>query len=380
MAKIFYSMAGEGRGHATRVRAIVETLRHEHEIVLFAPDEAHDLLASAYPPETGHVEVRRIPGLRFHYTRGRLDLTRSIACGLGFLWKLRGLIDQIKRAIDEEQPHLAIADFEPALPRAARACGVPVVSLNHQHFLIAYDLASLPVFLRGYAALMGCVVRAHDAGQVATIVSSFFRAPLRRGYEHVVQVGPLLRPELKLVRATRGEYLVSYLRKNSPPRVLDLLAASQREVRVYGLGERPPLGPLRFRPLNEQAFVSDLAGCAAVVGAAGNQTLGESLYFGKPVLALPEGQHHEQLINAHFLKSMGAGDWITVEAALPKHLAQFLGRLDEFQKQALIHLGRLDGTAQALAAIQRFLPRGARSQASRESQPVAEFLGSVSLR
>lgn len=43
MARVFVSLAGEGRGHATRVRALVEMLRGRHEVVLFASHVAHQL-------------------------------------------------------------------------------------------------------------------------------------------------------------------------------------------------------------------------------------------------------------------------------------------------------------------------------------------------
>jgi uncharacterized protein (TIGR00661 family) len=357
MAKIFYSMAGEGRGHATRVRSMVEQLRHEHELVLFAPDQAYEFLAPRYPAGFPNVEVRRVPGLRFHYTRGRLDLMRSAMRGLSYLWRLPGLVRQLKRTIREERPDLVIADFDAALPRAARACKVPFVSLNHQHFLVACDLSSLPAGLQRQAWLMKMGVHAYHQGQDATIVSSFFRAPLRRKYASVLQVGPLLRPEICKAARTCGEFLLSYLRQNTPSRALDLLKTAGREVRVYGLGKRKPDGPLRFCPLDEQTFVDDLAGCAALVGAAGNQTLGESLFLGKPVLALPEQDHHEQLINSHFLRQMGGGDFTTVETFERPHLTRFLNRLDEYQDNLASHRGHLDGTPAALAEIRRFLPR-----------------------
>ena len=356
MARIFYSMAGEGRGHATRVRSMVERLRHEHELVLFAPDEAYEFPAPRYPAGFPNVEVRRIPGLRFHYTRGRLDLTRSVARGLGYLWKLPGLVRELKRTIRDEQPDLVVTDFEQSLPRAARACGVPFVRLNHQHFLVACDLSSLPLRLQGYGKLMGLAVKAHHPGQTATIVSSFFQAPLRRGYGDVQQVGPLLRPEILAAPRTCGDYLLSYLRSNAPGHVLELLKSAGRPVRVYGLGERKPEGPLTFCKLSEQTFVDDLASCAALVGAAGNQSLGEALYLGKPVLAMPEERHHEQLINAHFLRQMKAGDWTTIESAQPRHLARFLDRLDEYREGIESHSGRLDGTPAALGALAKFLP------------------------
>ena len=95
----------------------------------------------------------------------------------------------------------------------------------------------------------------------------------------------------------------------------------------------------------------DLAGCAALVGAAGNQTLGEALYLGKPVLAMPEERHHEQLINAHFLKQMRVGTWTTMESSQSRDLARFLDRLAEFLEGIWPHRGRLDGTQEALAVM-----------------------------
>jgi uncharacterized protein (TIGR00661 family) len=356
MAKIFYSMAGEGRGHAARVRAVVEQLRQEHQFVLFAPDQAYEFLSPRYPAGFPNVEVRRIPGLRFHYTRGRMDLMKSLWAGAGYLWKLPRLVHQLQQALREERPDLVLADFEPALPRAAGRTGVPFVSLNHQHFLVACDLSSLPAHLRRWAALMKIAVHAHHTHQAQTIVSSFFQAPLRKKYRHVVQVGPLLRPELKSLTPLSGDFILSYLRPNTPPHVLTALAATGREVRVYGLGERRCEGNLRFLPLNERTFSEDLAQCEALVGAAGNQSLGEALYLGKPVLALPEGDHHEQLINAHFLKQMGCGDWVAAEEAQTAHVARFLAELPSYQAGAQTWRGTIDGTAAAIAEIRRFVP------------------------
>lgn len=364
MAKVFYSMCGEGRGHAARVQAVVERLRDQHQFVLFAPDQAFEFLAPQYPPGFPGVELRRIPGLRFYYTRGRMDLTKSLYHGLGYLWRLPGLVRKFKEVLRAEQPDLVISDLEPALPRAARACDIPFVSLNHQHFLVACDLSRLPFGLQQYAHLMGWGVNAHHRGQRKTIVSSFFQLPLRPGFEDVVQVGPLLRQEIRVARRSLGDYLLSYLRPNTPPRVLELLRTAGRPVLVYGLGDRPAQGPLSFRPLSARQFVEDLAGCAAVVGAAGNQTLGESLFLGKPVFALPETHHYEQRINAHYLEEMGAGAWTTCEQADPAPFSRFLSRLDFFRDNLAQRQEVLDGVPRALAEIERLLPRLATPAAS----------------
>ena len=48
MGRLFLSIAGEGRGHATRAATIIDALKERHEIVLFAPGDALELLRPRY--------------------------------------------------------------------------------------------------------------------------------------------------------------------------------------------------------------------------------------------------------------------------------------------------------------------------------------------
>ena len=365
MAKIFYSMAGEGRGHAVRVRTLVEHLRHEHELVLFAPDEAYDFLVKSYGDDRAVENVRllRIPGIKFHYTGGKIDLFKSIGHGLNYARRdLPTLVNAFRRRIEAEQPDLCIADFEPSLPRAARKAGVPLMSIDHQHVLLAYDLKTLPLLLRRYAWWMSWSIRCYyGRGDYDAVASSFYTPPLKPGFEQVRQVGPMLREELVATVPHHEDFLLSYLRPNTPPRVPETLAGCGWEVRVYGLGERPRQGRVSFHAIDERRFVNDLAHCAALVSAAGNQLLGEALFLGKPVFAIPEEMHHEQQINACFLQQMGAGNWTTLESFSPAPLAKFLSQLDDFRINTAALCGRLNGTPDALAAIRETLARRGRA-------------------
>lgn len=357
MSTIFYSMAGEGRGHATRVRTVVENLRGEHRLVLFAPGAAHDLLAPLYAGSD--VEVRPIPGLFFHYDRqGRLDHLATARAAVGYLAGLGGLVRELGGAIEAEAPDLVITDFEPALPRAAKRLGIPFVSLSHQHFLVVNDLSALPLGLRAHAASMALCVRAFYRGQERTIVSSFYEAPLRPGHEDALQVGVLLRPSVLAARPLPGEHLVGYFRRSLDPRTERALRACGREVYVYGLGASASRGNLHFRPISEEGFLDDLSSAAALVSTAGNQLVGEALWLEKPVLAMPEERNFEQYINAHFLAASGAGSWVEPGALTAGTLRAFLSRLDAYRAAA--RAVARDGTPAVLNAIEEQLaPRAA---------------------
>lgn len=333
---------------------MVEALRTEHDIVLFAPGDAYEMLAPRYAG-TG-VRVYRIPGLHFHYDdRYVLNLWQTSREAARYLWKLPRLISWLEQVIRGEVPDLIITDFEPALPRAAQRVGVPFISLDHQHFLVANDLSVLPQWMQLPAQAMGLVVRAYYSGQVETILSQFYAPPVRRDVPNVTQVGVLLRPEIVQTRPTEGEHLVAYLRRKTCNTVMSALQQLEQPVHIYGLGEQPRVGNLEFYRIDELGFIRDLASCQSVVCTAGNQLVGEALYLGKPVLAMPESNNFEQFINAWFLRDSGAGDWVDPERITGRHLRRFLAQREDFR--ASIDCEAMNGTPEALRIIQRHLPR-----------------------
>ncbi len=353
MAKIFYSVAGEGRGHATRVHAMVQMLRKEHEIVLFASGNSYEFLEPIYQ----HTNIRliRIPGLVFQYTPDRkVDYLRTSHFTCQFIMGLPWLLNDLARVFEGECPDLVITDFEPAVPRAAWRFNVPVVSLDHQHFLVTTDFSDLPRYLQNHAFFMGLCVDAYYTTQVETIISSFFSPPLKSDYLDATQIGVLLRQEFFQTTARDGDYLLVYWRKLSDPQVLDALKATGHEVRIYGLGSHPDDGNLRFFPVQSQQFLTELAGCKALISTAGNQLIGEALYFRKPVFVMPEANNYEQYINAFYLHKSGVGMWSELHNINSGRIAAFLERLDEFR--ANIHPEQAIGNQRAVAAIARRLP------------------------
>ncbi len=356
MARIAISVCGEGRGHATRIATLVENLIHEHEVLVYTSADALGFLRGRFTGEDGRVDVREIPGIVFQYTGGRLDVMRSITAGLDYQARQLGpLVDRLIRELEAFGADLAITDFEPALPRAASREGIPLVSVDHQHFLLAYDLDALPWTLQWNAWFMSHAVWLYVAEATDTVVSAFFRPPLRRGWEHVVQVGPLLRDAITRAVPRDDGYVVSYLRRHTPFSAIEALADCGMPVKVYGLGHRDHVGNVSFHTIDEQRFIDDLAGCSAVVAAAGNQLIGESLHLGKPLLVLPERAHAEQMMNSHFLAGMGCGQFVLLEDITRQQIRRFLDDQGRFRSAVAPLTGRMDGTPDVLRVIRHRL-------------------------
>jgi uncharacterized protein (TIGR00661 family) len=357
--RIAISLCGEGRGHATRIATLVEHLAVEHEIVVFTSADALAFLRRRFPPGSGRVDVREIPGLVFQYTGGRLDLMRSVTSGIEYQARVLGpLVERLIGELDAFDADLGITDFEPALPRACARQGIPLVSVDHQHFLLAYDLGALPRSLQWHAWLMGHAVWMCTFGATETVVSAFFRPPLKRGWEHVIQVGPLLRREIRAAAPRDGGFIVSYLRRHTPFTVLAALADCGMPVRVYGLGARESFGNLEFVEIDERRFIDDIVDCRAVIAAAGNQLIGEALHLGKPLLVLPEAAHAEQAMNAHFLAAMGCGELCMLEEVTRERIVGFIATLDRFRPALARVEGRMDGTDAVLAVLENRLAAG----------------------
>lgn len=336
MAKIYYGIAGEGRGHATRARALIESIRHEHELILWASADAYDMLEPIY--RGTEVRVRQVPCLSFVYDRNRkLAYWKSFFHGFPYFLDVPNQVARIRAHMAVDQPDLVITDFEPLLPRAARDLGVPVLTVDHQQFLIASDLSGLPWRLQAYAAAMWPATKLFVPVQCTRVISSFFKVPLKRRYRQTRSIGVLMRPEILKATVEERDHLVVYLRRSTSDGVLDALARTNLPMKIYGVGERPTFKRLEFEAIHPFKFIEDLATSRALITTAGNQLVGESLFLGKPVLGMPERGNYEQEINAHFLRKSGAGATVGVDELAPNHVHRFLKRIDTYRARIDTH-------------------------------------------
>jgi uncharacterized protein (TIGR00661 family) len=184
------------------------------------------------------------------------------------------------------------------------------------------------------------------------IVSSFYEGGVRD--RRIRFVGPILRPAVLHRRAKRGEHLLVYFNRGAwqlVPRIEAALRALRIPVVVYGSDRRGDDGALSFRPPSNDVFLDDLAGCRAVFSTAGNQLVGEAVWFGKPMLVMPENTV-EQRLNAAAVERLGIGRAVDHHAIDVGVLGEFLGA-GESLRETMKHSVR-DGRTEAVGAIEGF--------------------------
>jgi uncharacterized protein (TIGR00661 family) len=291
--------------------------------------------------------------MRFAYdATGRLQLGLSILRNLAFVVALPARARSLARRLRLAAVDLVITDFEPSLPRAAKIAGIPFLTVDHQSFLCHGNLGKLPWALRWRAALMAPFTRAHyPAGAQAAVISGFFQPPLLPGPVPTKTAGILLRPEVRASVPTDGSHLVAYFRRTAPEGLLEALIETGKPVRVYGLGPLPRRQNLEFHPVSNAGFLSDLASCEALVSTAGNQLVGEALWLGKPVLAIPEEGNWEQRFNAWFLDRGGEGMTNNPGETMDRTVQRFLSVLPQLRERICTSQARQDGMPVILETV-----------------------------
>jgi uncharacterized protein (TIGR00661 family) len=168
-------------------------------------------------------------------------------------------------------------------------------------------------------------------------------------------VGPMLRDEVLRTRRRQGDYLMCYFNKGEHqflPHIDRALRLLDVPVVIYGTPYVGAVDNLEFRAPSNEGFVQDLAGCRAVISTAGNQTIGEAIHFGKPILALPEDAF-EQRLNAHLIERMGVGMRGDLRRLTPSDVDRFLANDGLYRSRMREHAR--DGRAEAIETLHRFI-------------------------
>jgi uncharacterized protein (TIGR00661 family) len=353
MARIVISFSGEGRGHAARVLSLIQELRTSQLLVLCPLNMLRFMEESTQ--QESHVQLRSIPSLNFrYYANGKLSYVRSCLSAVPFLYRMRAYLRELTETIDLFNPHLAIVDFEPLLPRITRQLGITTLSLDHQHFLAALDLRTLPWRLRVRAEFLRPSIKLFCPWADAHLISSFYRFPQRSAATNYRQVGVMIREELGQLPSQVGDHLLVYLRRNNAGAWLEQLKRLGKPCVVYGQDRQGRDENLLYKQIASREFIRDLVSCRCLISTAGNQLIGEALAVGKPVLGIPEHGNFEQQINGHFLENSGLGRCLLPSQANLRQFEKFLDDLPMFRER--IDQQNRTGNQQVIQQIHQMLP------------------------
>lgn len=354
--KILYGVVGEGMGHAMRSRVVLDHLTRQHDVQVVVSGRAYDYLKER---ASAQLAVRKIWGYTLVYEDNEVRKWQTLRQNLkgavtGWPENVRAYVE----IADKFEPDVVISDFESWSYLFAQRHGLPVISVDNMQ--IINRCAHAPEILAGVEdafRLTNAIVKAKVAGAAHYHITTFFYPPTRK--ERTTLHPPILRPEILAARPEQGAHLLVYQTSTSNTALLDVLRASGRECRIYGmrreLKDELVEGNLRFRPFSEAGFVEDLRTAAGVVASAGFTLMGEAVYLRRPMLAAPVAQQFEQILNARYLQREGYG--LGVDQLDGNALGRFLEGLPDFERQLAGYTQ--DGNTDLLTALDESLTRTA---------------------
>lgn len=336
--RILYGVVGEGMGHATRSRVVIEHLLSAgHQVRVVVSNRAHAFLTERLGERPG-LRIDKIAGLHMLYADNRVKKLRSLVSNLE--GARRGLIENLsayQQHLGDYHPELVISDFESWSHAYARRHKVPVISLDNMQILNrcshsrhASDTKSMDFRLARFA------VKAKLPRCDHYLVTTFFAPPIRK--KRTTLVPPILRPEVLAAKREPGEHVLVYQTADSNSALLPILQQLDLPFRIYGLNRDEVIGNCTLRSFSEQGFIDDLRTARGVIAGGGFSLMGEAVQLQVPMLCVPlEGQYEQQL-NARYLDSLGYGDF--VPELTETSVVDWLAKLPQYQAALNGHIPR----------------------------------------
>lgn len=336
--RILYGVVGEGMGHATRSRVILEHLLEEgHRLHVVVSGRAHDFLTRGFSGRS-HITFQEIRGLHLVYDGGGIDKSESLWSNLARAPEnLRHNLEAYGEVSDAFTADLVISDFESWAYVYAKAAKLPVISLDNMQVINRCrhdeDITNEKCFNFVVSKL---AVKAKLPRAYHYLVTSFFFPPVRK--RRTTLVPPILRQEILAARREPGDHVLVYQTSSSNTELVSTLQKLAVDFRVYGMGREGQEGRVSLRPFSQQGFIDDLRTARAVIAGGGYSLMGEAVHLRVPMLSVPLAGQYEQELNARYLAKLGYGSFapsITVEAieSFLSHTDEHAHRLQSYKSQ-----------------------------------------------
>lgn len=301
MAKILYAIQGEGMGHTTRSKAIIDELCLDHEIIVAGGDRVFSYF-SRHKEKIKRLED--IETLKICYRNNKVSTIGTFWINIIKAHRHVTSFFKIIRIIKEEKPDLIISDFEHISCYSGMLKGIPVISVDNEHVISKYKIGFKKEDYLDYVKSR-IVIKLIMPYASRYLVTCFFH-PMSKSAKAEI-FAPVMRKDILELKTSTKNYVLVYQTSKTSRRLLESLPKVDEKFIVYGFGKDCVEGNMQFKSFNENDFFKDLAGCKCVIMNGGLSLMTESIYLQKPILSVPVRKQFEQMLNAYYLEKMGLG-------------------------------------------------------------------------
>lgn len=268
--RVYYSLCGEGLGHATRALAISDSL--PYDFTFFTHGRALEFLRSKGK------KVNEIKGLTFEYSGHKINTLKTLKSAASFFFS--------DKTQFSGQADLCISDWEPTLYSFAKANDIPLIEMASQFkFRFPKKLSANP-----YANLISLMSRFYRADHY--IVPSF-------QFENVLE-NDLVTPTFGFTNLKRdsSRYLLIYTHSRVlTNKILSDFAGHYHQNDIVVFDHESNMSPTDFHYY--------LTHADRVASTAGTQLISECASMGIPINLYPISNQPEQNINCQNAVELG---------------------------------------------------------------------------
>jgi len=303
MTRIWYSVLGDGMGHAIRSDTIIEELLKKHDLIITATKKAYRFLKKKY----GNI-VYEIEGQELVHEDNAVNIGDSVINYFrDFPFKLRKNTKNILSLINDFKPDIVISDFEPASHYFGAIFNIPCISIDNVHVLSECKVKLLP-------GTNMELKRAHLLLRFLHLKSDYYILPAfadvtPKNPKKTIIVDPIIRKSVRKLKPQTGDFVLVYQTTATNTKMLPVLKKSKNKFVIYGMGKKKDSKNLKFKEFNETTFLEDLRKAKFVIVNGGFTVISEALFLKKPIFAIPIENQLEQEFNGFSLRDRGFGDY-----------------------------------------------------------------------
>ncbi len=297
--KIVYGISGEGSGHSSRARVVIDHLiQMGHTVKIATYDRGITNLKADY-------DVFELVGLTIITVDNQVSKSKTLAHNLVTIPEGQEKLNQLKKTLFVEfAPDCVITDFEPLTAYLANYYRIPLISIDNQH-TIRYQEYPCPNELKASALLTENIVRAIVPRPCYSLITTFCQGALKNKRSCIVH--PLLKESILDLKPQTKDHILVYVTHGFDS-LIDLLKLFKRETfYVYGQKGKSVEGNVHFMEPSKNVFGNLLATAKAVIGTSGFTLMSEAFFLKKPFLATPMQGQFEQELNAIIADDLGYG-------------------------------------------------------------------------
>ncbi len=344
MARIVYSITGEGMGHVVRSSVIIRELQKKHKVkIVVSSRRGYEVLKREFK------DVTAIIGPPIQYRDNTVDDIDTARKFLNIVFRhSKDNFTTLYTLVKRFKPVIIITDFENAITVVSTLLRIPSICLCNVHAVTHLKYRVPAKYARDYHKAR-IIVGLWCTNIDYHLITTFFYEPVR--FQNTFLYPPVLRKEIIVAKTATKEYILVYQTSSTNTKLIRALQKIDEKFIVYGFNKEAVEDHITYRKFNQDRFFKEFRECKACIANGGFTFVSEAISLHKPILCIPIKGQFEQILNALEIKRLGYGD--IQDSATHAGITRFIARIEQYAARLATY--NPEGNARIIEKIEEII-------------------------